>query len=111
MAMQAPPSPPDPLEVIDAVGDVVMHVPRLPAEVCQRIGNATQRTSSAMEAAVRRTTEIPNDAPPDPVTFIANGVDYVVAIPRGVFEGAAGVFNGVVETFNSAMTRIQRLSK
>lgn len=111
MTMQAPPPPPDPLEVIDAVGDVVMHVPRLPAEVGHRLGAATQHAGSSMEAAVRRTTDLAGDAPPDPITFVFNGLDYVAAIPRGVFEGAGGVFNGIVETFNSAMARIQRLGK
>ena len=102
------PDLPDPLEVVDAVGDVIMHIPRLPGEIAQRLGAATNRMGGSMESAVGRTTQ---GEIPDPITFLANGLDYVLSIPRGALEGVEGVFDGAKETFNSAQERLRRLSK
>ena len=102
------PDLPDPLEVVDAVGDVLLHIPRLPAEIAQRTGAAATRMGSSMESAVGRTTQ---GEIPDPITFIGNGLDYILSVPRGAIEVAEGAFNGVKETFNSAQERLRRLSK
>ena len=102
-------APPEPLKVVDAIGDVIMHAPRLPAEVVQRAGAAGASMGTEMEAAVKRVTDIPGDVLPDPITFVTGALDYVFAVPKGAVGVVKGVADGVAETLSGVQQRLRRL--
>ena len=93
---------------IDAVGDIVMHIPKLPAEIVKRTSGAITSMGNEMDAAVDRTT---SGGIPDPVTFVANGIDYIIAVPKGAFGAVKGAFEGVGETLSSAQARLKQLGR
>lgn len=102
---------PGPVETIDAIGDVILHLPRLPGEIAQRVGSAIQNMGSNMEAAVNSVTNRPDDVPPDPITFLAGVGDYILSGPKAAFEVIRGVGDGALETFTSAQARLKKLTQ
>lgn len=106
---QSLPPIPNPLKVIDAVGDVVMTIPRVPADVVQRAGAAISGAGAGMEAAVNKATEIADDMPPDPITFVFGAVNYAIAGVKGGVDGVAGAVVGVGDSLSQAASRVQRL--
>lgn len=100
---------PEPLKVVDAIGDVILHIPALPAKIVQRVGSAIQGAGSEQEGAVKSITDVPGDAIPDPVTFVAGALDYVIAIPKGAVGVVKGAVEGIGDTLGSAQERLRRL--
>ena len=102
---------PEPLKVVDAIGDVILQIPALPAKIAQQVGSAVQGFGSEQLAAVKSTTDVGGDALPDPVTFVAGALDYVIAIPKGAVAVVKGMVEGVGDTLGSAQGRLRRLVK
>ena len=100
---------PDPIKIVDAIGDSVMELPNLPARVGSSVSAAASSMTSKMSAAVRRSTEVPGDMPPDPVTFVTGAVDYVLSIPGGALDMASSAIKGVGDAFDSVQARLRRL--
>lgn len=98
---------PPPLKVVDAIGDVLLHIPKLPAEIVQRVGTAAVSTGGEMDQAVRRSTDAPGI--PNPVTFVTGAMDYVLAGPKGGLKVLMGVADGALDTFSSAQQRLRSL--
>ena len=100
------PNLPDPMGLVDALFDTVMAVPKLPGEVVQRVGNAASANGNEMEGAVRQSTN--PDVLPDPVTFVAGAIDYVLSIPKGAFSAIRGGSDGVIQTAGDVQNRWRR---
>lgn len=101
--------PPAPLQVVDAIGDLILHIPKLPAEIVQRVGAAAAATGGEMEQAVKHTTDSPDI--PDPITLVTGALDYVLALPKGGINAIRGVADGVTDTFGSAQQRLRSLGR
>lgn len=100
---------PGPLEILDAVGDVVLHIPRIPAKILSRTGSTISSMGAEMDSAVTGVTDKTSAIPPDPVTVVAGLAEYVIAVPKGAvlwFGEAAGGVNQVLE---SAQNRLRNL--
>jgi len=108
--LKAPPPPPDPLNVVDAVGDLVMQIPAIPGRVAQNLGAAVQAGGSRAMQAVGVAKVDPGDVPPDPVSFVRGGVDYILNVPRTAVEGVKGVLDAIGETVDDVMSRGRRLT-
>jgi hypothetical protein len=104
-----PGKPPGPEGVVDAVFDTVLAIPKLPSEVAQRVGQASASMGNEMEAAVRKSTDFPDDELPDPITVVSGAIDYVLSIPKGAATGARGVFDGILQTAGDVQSRWRRV--
>ncbi|MFH1486821.1 MAG: hypothetical protein ABIH46_12190 [Chloroflexota bacterium] len=104
------PKLPDPIKVVDGIGDVVMEVPKLPARIVQSVGGAVAGMGADMKAAADQITNVPDDMVPDPVTLVTGVVNYVVAIPKGVVKAIGGGISSVGDTLGSIESRLRRLA-
>lgn len=109
--LKAPPPPPDPLSVVDAAGDVVVSaLPGTVARVVRNVGAAVQGAGAEAMGAVSSVKDAPGDVPPDPVSLVSAGINYVLAVPKGGLGVIKGIFTGVEESINDVTSRGRRLT-